>query len=163
MDEDSVAVRSRAIIASALDWKQAHATFDDAVAGLKVELRGKRPEHYPHSAWELVEHLRRAQADLLEFMTNASYAPPKWPDTYWPIEAEPPTAKAWDESIAAVQHDRQAIKELATRPTLDITAAIPWGDGQTYLRTILVAIDHAAYHVGQLIAVRILLGAWPAA
>ena len=131
MEEDSVIVRSRAIIASALDWKQAHATFDDAVAGLKVELRGKRPAHYPHSAWELVEHIRLAQADLLAFMTNASYAALKWPDNYWPAESAPSTAKAWDESIAAVHRDRKALKEIATRPTLDITAAIPWGDGQT--------------------------------
>lgn len=162
MEEDSVIARSRATVASSLDWKQAHATFDDAVRGLPVELRGKRPGHYPHSPWQLAEHIRRAQADLLEFMTNPSYAAPKWPDSYWPLEPEPPSAKAWDECITAVQHDRQAIKELAIRPTLDITAAIPWGDGQTYLRTILVAVDHTAYHVGQLITVRILLGAWPA-
>ena len=163
MEEDNALKRSRAIIASSLDWKQAHASFDDAVDGLKPELRGKRPEHYPHSPWELVEHIRLAQADLLEFMTNASYSAPKWPDTYWPAEPAPPTAKAWDETIAAVQRDRQSIKDLAMRPTLDITAAIPWGKGQTYLRTILVAVDHAAYHVGQLITVRILLGAWPPA
>jgi len=163
MEEDSVIVRIRAIVASSLDWKEAHATFDDAVGGLRVELRGKRPEHYPHSAWQLVEHIRRAQADLLDFMANASYSAPKWPDDYWPSESEPPTANAWGESIAAVQHDRQSIKEIAIRPTLDITATIPWGDGQTYLRTILAAVDHTAYHVGELITVRILLDAWPAA
>lgn len=152
----------RAIIASSIDWREAHATFDDAVAGLSVEIRGSRPEHYPHSAWELVEHIRLAQADLIAFMQNASYAAPKWPDDYWPTDPAPSTATAWDASVAAVRHDRDELKAIATRPTLDLTAKIPWGDGQTYLRTILVAIDHTAYHVGQLIALRLMLGAWPA-
>jgi DinB family protein len=153
----------RAIVASSVDWHEAHATFDDAVAGLSAELRGRRPEHYPHSAWELVEHIRLAQADLIAFMQNATYSAPKWPDDYWPSEPAPPTATAWEESIAAVRRDCEELKAIATRSTLDPAATIPWGDGRTYLRTILVAIDHTAYHVGQLIAVRLMLGAWPAA
>lgn len=153
----------RTIVASSLDWHEAHATFDDAVAGLAAEFRGRRPEHYPHSAWELVEHIRFTQADLIAFMTNASYSAPKWPDNYWPFEPAPLTTTAWDESITAVRRDREELKTIATRATLDLTTKIPWGDGQTYLRTILVAVDHTAYHVGQLIAVRLLLGAWPAA
>lgn len=153
----------RTIVASSLDWHQAHATFDDAVAGLAAELRGRRPEPYPHSAWELVEHIRFTQADLVSFMQNASYTAPKWPDGYWPSEPAPPTPKAWDESIAAVRRDCEKLQAITTRSTLDLTTTIPWGDGQTYLRTILVAVDHTAYHVGQLIAVRLMLGAWPAA
>jgi len=160
---ENVTAPWRTIVASSLDWREAHATFDDAVTGMSAELRGRRPEHYPHSAWELVEHIRLAQADLIAFMQNASYTAPKWPDDYWPSEPAPPTATAWDESIAAVRRDRAELKAIATRPTLDLTATIPWGDGQTYLRTILVAVDHTAYHVGQLIAVRQMLGAWPAA
>jgi uncharacterized damage-inducible protein DinB len=163
MGEENVTKHWRAIVASSLDWREAHATFDDAVAGLAAELRGRRPGHYPHSAWELVEHIRLAQADLVAFMQNASYTAPKWPDDYWPSEPAPPTAKAWDESIAAVRRDREELQAIATRSTLDLTTTIPWGDGQTYLRTILVAVDHTAYHVGQLIAVRRMLGAWPAA
>jgi len=151
-----------AIVASAVDWREAHATFDDAVAGLSVELRGRRPEHYPHSAWELLEHIRVAQVDLVAFMQDASYSAPKWPDDYWPSDPAPPTDAAWDESVAAVRRDREILKTIATRSSLDLTTTIPWGDGQTYLRTILVTIDHTAYHVGQLIAVRLLLGAWPA-
>jgi hypothetical protein len=151
----------RAIVASSLDWREAHASFDDAVAGLSTELRGRRPDHYPHSAWELVEHIRMAQADLISFMQNSSYTAPKWPDDYWPSRPAPPTATAWDESIAAVRRDRDELKTIAAGSALDLTTTIPWGDGQTYLRTILVAIDHTAYHVGQLIAVRLLLGAWP--
>jgi uncharacterized damage-inducible protein DinB len=153
----------RAIVASSLGWREAHATFDDAVAGLSVELRGRRPGHYPHSAWELVEHIRSTQADLVAFMQNASYTAPKWPDDYWPSEPAPSTETAWDESIAAVRRGREELQEIATRPTLDLTAKIPWGEGQTYLRTILVAVDHTSYHVGQLIAVRRMLDAWPAA
>jgi hypothetical protein len=153
----------RDIVASSLDWQEAHATFEDAVAGLSAELRGRRPENYPHSAWELVEHIRFTQADLVAFMQNASYTAPKWPDDYWPSKPAPSTTSAWDKSIAAVQRDREELKTIATRSTIDLTTTIPWGDGQTYLRTILVAVDHTAYHVGQLIAVRRMLGAWPAA
>lgn len=153
----------RTIVASSLDWHQAHATFEHAVAGLSAALRGRRPERYPHSAWELLEHIRFTQADLVDFMENASYSAPPWPEGYWPSTPAPPTAAAWDESIAAVQRDRDRLKAIATRPSLDLTTSIPWGEGQTYLRTILVAVDHTAYHVGQLIAVRRLLGAWPGA
>ena len=157
--DSSSAVRS--IVASALDWDQAHATFDAAVANLPKELRGKRPDNFPHSAWELVEHIRIAQDDLADFMERADYHQIKWPDDYWPKDPAPPNDSAWDESIAAVLRDREHVKEIAMRPAIDFAAKIPWGTGQTYLRTILVAVDHTAYHVGQIIAVRKLLGAWP--
>jgi uncharacterized damage-inducible protein DinB len=153
----------RTIVASSLDWQEARATFDAAVANFPPELRGRRPEGFPHSAWELVEHIRIAQEDLADFMERADYHQLKWPDEYWPTSPEPPSADAWDKSIAAVLRDREHLKEIAMRPATDLAAKIPWGTGQTYLRTILVAVDHAAYHVGQLIAVRRLLGAWPAA
>ncbi len=150
------------IVAASLDWRQAHATFDDAVAGLDAALRGRRPEHFSHSPWELVEHIRLAQADLIAFMLDASYKAPAWPVDYWPSERAPADDAAWDNSIAAVRRDRAKLQAIATRSTLDLTANIPWGNGQTYLRTILVAIDHTAYHVGQLIVLRQMLGAWPA-
>ena len=153
----------RAIVASGLDWQEAHATFEAAVAGLPAELRGRRPDRFPHSPWELVDHVRRTQADLVDFMTNAAYHAPAWPDDYWPAAPAPPTERAWDESIAAVRHDRARLQELATHAVPELTARIPWGEGQTYLRTILVALDHTSYHVGQLVAVRRLLGAWPSA
>lgn len=163
MADEAAPAPWRTIVASSLDWHEAHATFDDAVAGLEPELRGHRPEHFPHSAWELLEHIRRAQSDLLAFMRDAGYSAPKWPDDYWPSEPAPTDARAWDESIAAVRRDRAEIKTIATDSTLDLMDKIPWGAGQTYLRTILLAADHSAYHVGQLIAVRRMLGAWPAA
>lgn len=153
----------RAIVARSLDWQEAHATFDAAVAGLAPDLRGKRPGDFPHSVWELVEHIRIAQEDLADFMERADYHQIKWPDDYWPKSPAPPSEAAWDESIASVLRDREHIKEIAMRSTIDLTANIPWGTGQTYLRTILVAVDHTAYHVGQILAVRKLIGAWPAA
>ena len=162
MNKDNAPESWRAIVASSLDWREAHATFDDAVAGLSAELRGRRPAEFPHSAWELLEHIRMAQADLLAFMQNSSYTAPKWPDDYWPADSAPPHDRAWDESIAAARRDRKKLKAMVTDPKLDLAANIPWGDGQTYLRTILVAVDHTSYHVGQLIEVRRLLGAWPA-
>jgi len=152
----------RTIVASALDWQEAHATFDAAMAELPTGLRGKRPDGLPHSVWELVEHIRIAQEDLADFMEDANYRAMKWPDDYWPASPAPPSEKAWEQSIAVVRRDRDRIKDIAMRTTIDLTAKIPWGSGQTYLRTILVAVDHTAYHVGQVIAVRRLLGAWPA-
>jgi uncharacterized damage-inducible protein DinB len=151
----------RAIVASALDWDQAHAKLDDAVKGLAPALRGRRPEGYPHSAWELLDHIHRTQHDLLEFCVNPRYEELKWPDDYWPPTPEPPTVKAWTESLAEIRRDREAFAKFATDSDLDLTARIPHGTGQTYLRTILVAVDHAAYHVGQIVAMRRLLGAWP--
>lgn len=152
----------RTIVASSLDWQEAHATFDAAVADFPTDLRGRRPEVFPHSAWELIEHIRLAQEDLADFMETANYRVMKWPDDYWPAAPAPSSDQAWHECVAAVRRDRDRIKHIAMRSTIDLTAKIPWGTGQTYLRTILVAVDHAAYHVGQVIAVRRMLGAWPA-
>jgi uncharacterized damage-inducible protein DinB len=150
----------RNIVASSLGWEQAHATFDAAIAKLPAELRGKRPDNFPHSVWELVEHVRRTQHDLLEFCTNPNYHEPKWPDDYWPATPEPENVGAWNDSVAAYHQDAAALAELTIDESRDLTAKIPHGTGQTYLRTILVAVDHTSYHVGQIIAVRRLLGAW---
>jgi uncharacterized damage-inducible protein DinB len=151
----------RAIVATSLDWEQAHATLDNAVKGLAPALRGQRSPGFPHSVWELVEHIRRTQHDLLDFCQNPAYEELEWPKDYWPPTPEPPSAKAWTESIAAIRSDRAALAHFATDTERDLTAKIPHGTGQTYLRTILVAVDHAAYHVGQIVAVRRLLDAWP--
>jgi uncharacterized damage-inducible protein DinB len=151
------------IVASSLDWEQAHATLEKAVDGFPKELRGKRAAGLPWSAWEILEHIRRAQHDLLEFCRNPSYQETlKWPDDYWPGKPEPPNAKAWDECLKAIQQDRADFARFTTEPGRDLTAKIPHGTGQTYLRTVLVAVDHSAYHVGQIVVVRRLLGAWPA-
>jgi len=149
----------RSIVAAALDAREAHAPFDRAVADLAPELRGRRPAGLPHSAWELVEHVRIAQADLLAYLEDPDYAAPAWPDGYWPPSAEPPDAAAWDEAVAAVAAGRGRLQALLLELP-EPTAPIPWGGAHTYLRTILVALDHEAYHVGQIVLLRRLLGAW---
>ena len=151
------------IVASSLDWEQAHASLEKAVKSLAPELRGRRPDHFPHSAWELLDHIRRTQNDLLEFVRNPAYEERTWPDEYWPPTPAPPTGDAWAESLAEIRRDREELMRFTTDGKRDLTAKIPHGTGQTYLRTVLVAVDHAAYHVGQIVAVRILLGAWPPA
>jgi uncharacterized damage-inducible protein DinB len=146
-------------LARFLDWKEAHAGFDKAVDGLPPELRGKTPAGLPHSPWQILEHLRIAQHDILDFTINPAYEEKKWPDDYWPA-AEPPTPTAWDESVAAYRRDREALKTLVRDPKTDLYAKIPHGTGQTCLREVLLVADHASYHVGQLVLVRRLLGNW---
>jgi uncharacterized damage-inducible protein DinB len=154
----------RAIVASSLDWEQAHAKLENVVKGLAPALRGQRPPGYPHSPWELLEHIRITQHDLLDFCTNADYEEKlEWPRDYWPPSPAPPAPDAWDKTIAAYARDREALARFTTESKIDLTSKIPHGTGQTYLRTILVAVDHASYHVGQIVSVRRLLGAWPAA
>lgn len=152
----------RPIVASALDWEQAHASFDAAVDGLPAGLRGTRPRDFPHSVWELAEHIRLTQRDLLDFMTDSSYQAPDWPKDYWPMPNSTPTEIEWTKSIDAYHRDRQTLADFTVNASRDLTQPIPppRGTGQTYLRTVLVAVDHTAYHVGQIIAVRRLLGAW---
>ena len=148
-------------LAKSLDWGEAHVDFDKAVAGLPAELRGRRAAGLPHSAWEILEHLRIAQHDILDFARNPKYQELKWPDEYWPQRPDPPDADAWDRSIAAFRRDRDALKQLAIDPAIDLMAKIPHGSGQTYLREVLLVVDHNAYHVGELVLIRRLLGAWP--
>ena len=150
----------RAHIVKLLGWDEAHVGFDTAVADLPPALRGRRVEGFPHSAWELVEHLRLAQRDLLDFCRDPQYQAPKWPDDYWPALPEPPDDRSWDRSVADFQADRDALKAFVADPSLDLTARIPHGTGQTYLRSILLIADHNAYHIGQLVAVRQQVGAW---
>ena len=147
-------------LAELLSSSHAHADFDAAVKDLPVELRGKRPRGAEHSPWELLEHLRIAQGDILEFSRDAKHASPKWPEGYWPAAAAPPDEKAWDKSVRAFRRDRKALCELVADPATDLFAKIPHGDGQTILREALLAADHNAYHIGQLVLVRKLLGAW---
>lgn len=153
----------RAIVASSLGWEQAHSNLESVTKGLPPALRGKRPDGYPHSAWELVEHIRITQHDLLEFCRNPKYIETlAWPGDYWPTTPAPPSPDAWDKSIAEYKREREAFARFTTETDVDLAAKIPHGTGQTYLRTILVAVDHASYHVGQIVSVRRLLGAWPA-
>ena len=147
-------------LARLLDWTEAHAGFDKAVTGLPFEQQGRVPPGFEHSAWQLLEHMRIAQEDILDFSVNANYAHKKWPDDYWPKNPAPPDANAWDRSIAAYRADRARMQALARDPNIDLAAKIPHGDGQTYLREILLIADHGAYHVGQLVSLRRALGHW---
>ena len=147
-------------LVSLMTEANAHATFDQAIENLPHELRGRRPEGLPHSSWELLEHLRLAQWDILDFSRNPKYEEKKWPDDYWPKFPEPPSAAAWDESIAAFRRDLKEMCDLVEDPATDLFAKIPHGSGQTILREALLIADHNAYHVGQLVLVRQLLGAW---
>jgi len=146
-----------------LDGGQAHASFEDAVKGLPAKLRGVVPDGLPYSAWQIVEHIRIAQRDILDFSRNSdgSYKPRKWPQGYWPTSALPPNAKAWGESIRQIHKDRKSFEVLLKAAgDSGLTEPFPWGDGQTLLREALLIADHAAYHTGELIVLRRLLGAW---
>jgi hypothetical protein len=155
---DEKAVREH--LAKILAWEDAHVGFDKAVHAIPVELRGKRPAKLPYSAWQLVEHLRITQRDILDFCRDSNYQERKWPDEYWPASAAPPSAKSWAESIRRFREDREALQQLAADPGIELTAHIPHGSGQTYLRELLLVADHTAYHVGELVLVRRLLGIW---
>ncbi len=146
-----------------LAWHEAHVDFDAAVKGVPEAVRGRVPAGAPHSPWQLLEHIRITQHDILDFCVNAGYQEMTWPDDYWPAGPTPPDAAAWDASIGAVQRDRAALQALAANPSTDLFATVPHGSGQTFLREILLVADHTAYHVGQLVVVRRLLGNWPSA
>ena len=139
----------------------AHLDFDAAVADLPADLRGAKPPGVPHTPWRLLEHMRIAQWDILEFSRNPQHVSPKFPDGYWPKGDVPPDAAAWDRSIASFRADLQAMEDLVTNPATDLFAPIPRGQGQTILREALLITDHNAYHLGQLVVVRRALGAWP--
>jgi hypothetical protein len=138
----------------------AHLGFDKAVAGLPAKLRGRRPPGVPHTPWRLLEHLRIAQWDIVEFTRNTRHVSPPWPEGYWPTGDAPPDDGAWDRSVAAFHADLQAMQELVADSATDLFTPLPHGDGQTVLREALLVADHNAYHLGQLVIVRRLLGAW---
>ena len=153
----------RAHLVRMLDWDEAHVGFDKAVAGLPPDRRGARPAGFDHSPWQVLEHMRIAQADILDFCVNDRYVHSrKWPDDYWPAAPAPPGAGAWDASIAAFNADRETLKSLARDDSIPLFSTVPTGSGhQTYLRALLLVLDHNSYHLGQLIAVRRALGLWP--
>jgi len=148
-------------LARALGWAEAHMSFDEAIADLPAGLRGQVPSGLPYSPWQLVEHIRITQHDILDFCRNPEYREIAWPDDYWPKSPAPPSDDAWDASVRQIRKDRTGLEALARDTAIDLAARIPHGTGQTYLREILLVIDHTAYHMGELIVARRLLGAWP--
>ena len=143
-----------------LDWEEAHVGFDKAIDGIPVDKRGAHAVGFDHSPWQLLEHMRLAQEDILDFCVNPTYTHKmKWPDDYWPAPT-PSNNAAWTESVASFARSREKMKALA-RDVPDLTAKVPTGKGNhTYLRAILLVADHSAYHVGQIVAVRRALGIW---
>ena len=138
----------------------AHAKFEDVISDFPGNLRGRKPPGFPHSAWMLLEHMRIAQWDILEFSRNPRHASPEWPSGYWPNTETPTTSAAWNASIRSFSKDLKQMQALVANPKIDLFARIPWGDGQTILREALLVADHNAYHLGQLVDLRRLLGAW---
>lgn len=147
-------------VVALLDGGQAYATFDDIVGVFPARQRGEIPKGLPHSAWMLLEHMRIAQWDILDFSRNPKYKAMKWPDDYWPKAPAPPNVVAWDKSVKSFHEDLDAMKALVTDPKTDLFAKLSWGEGQTVLREALLVADHNSHHLGQLIDVRRLLGVW---
>jgi hypothetical protein len=148
----------RDLLARLLVWEDAHVGFDAVIAGIPPELRGARPNGLPYSAWQLLEHMRLAQRDILDFCRDPGYVEPHSMAEYWPASAEPPAPEAWDQTVAAFRADREAIGKIAREG--DLFSAVPQGSGQTFLREVVLVADHNAYTLGQLVVLRRLLGIW---
>ena len=139
----------------------AHVRFEEVIAGIPPKLRGQKLPGLPHSPWMLIEHMRIAQRDILEFSRNQNHSSPDWPEGYWPKTKAPPSSAIWNASIKNFRKDLKAMQNLVTNPKTDLYARIPWGEGQTILREALLVADHNVYHLAQLVDTRRLLGAWP--
>jgi uncharacterized damage-inducible protein DinB len=139
----------------------AHAKFEQVASGIPSTMRGTKPTGFLHSAWMLLEHMRITQGDILEFSRNPKHVSPDWPAGYWPQTEAPRSAAAWDKSVQQFLRDLRAMQELVERSETDLFARIPWGEGQTILREALLMADHNAYHLGQLVVLRRVLGVWP--
>jgi len=142
---------------------EAHADFSAAVKDVPAGLRGKRPDGAPHSLWELLEHMRIAQWDIIEFALDAKHVSPEFPSGYWPKTPAPPDDHAWDKAVKSFRADLKRLADLVADESTDLFAKIPHGDGQTLLRQALLTADHNAYHLGEFVQVRRLLGAWGSA
>lgn len=150
----------REALARALEWQDAHVSFEAAVADLPAPLRGRVPSGMPYSVWQLAEHIRLAQRDILDFCQNPEYREQAWPDDYWPPASEPPDEHSWASCLAGVRSDRSALAHIVRDAARGLLDPIPHGNGQTLLREALLVIDHTAYHVGQIVLIRRALGVW---
>ena len=147
-------------LAKMLEWGDAHVDFNTAVSGISVEFQGVCPVGLPYSVWQLLEHIRLTQSDILNFCRDPNYRAPKWPDQYWPESAAPPNPDSWQKSIDSYLAERREMQNLLTDAGSNLFARIPHGEVQTFLREALLLADHTAYHLGEIIAVRRLLGIW---
>jgi DinB superfamily len=156
MNEKALREQLRKVVA----WGDAHVDWPEALRDFPAKLRGVRPPGAEHSAWELLEHARIAQWDILEFSRNPKHVSPDFPSGYWPRSAAPPSTAAWQKSVKALLRGRREMQKLVASPRTDLFAPIAGGSGQTVLREALLIADHSAYHLGQFILLRRLLGAW---
>jgi DinB superfamily len=147
-------------LAKFIDWHEAHAGLRAAVKDFPAQLRGRVPPGFPYSAWQLLEHIRLALWDIVEFSRNPKHKSPKWPEGYWPKTAAPPNVQAWQKSVAGIEEHLEVMRMLVNDAAGDLFKPIAHGSGQTLLREVLLAADHNAYHIGQLVLVRKALGAW---
>jgi DinB superfamily len=138
----------------------AHAKFDDVIKSFPENHRGKKVQNFPHTAWMLLEHMRIAQWDILEFSRDPKHISPTFPDGYWPKTDAPPSDAAWTKSIQSFHKNLKAMEDLVSNPKTDLYAPLPWGDGHTVLREAMLVADHNAYHLGQLVMLGRLLGSW---
>lgn len=157
-DKDAVL---RQQLVELISGANAHVDCEKALADFSAEFRGRRPKGFPYSAWELLEHMRIAQRDILEYSKDSSHASPAWPEGYWPGKPEPPDEKAWDSTVTSFSEDLLAMCALVKDEASDLYAPFPNGSGHTLLREALLVADHNAYHLGQLVMLRKMLGAWP--
>ena len=157
--QDQEALREHLI--RLLDWEDAHVNFNTVLSGWPKELRGTKLSGCPHTAWQLLEHLRICQWDILEFSRNPNHVPPSFPSGYWPVDEGPPNDAAWDGSVLRFQSDLNEMKGLLGDPAVNLLAPIAHGKGQTILREALLVADHNSHHLGQLIMLRRLSGTWP--
>jgi hypothetical protein len=159
MDDPHKSLRTHLV--KMMSASDAYVSMNKILTGWPPALQGVKPPGLPYSAWQLLEHLRIAQWDMLEFSRNPKHKSPDFPGGYWPQAETPPDASAWDKSMAQVGEDLRQMCELVSDPAVDLFARIPHGDGQTILRESMVIAKHNAHHLGQLVLVRQLLGAWP--
>jgi uncharacterized damage-inducible protein DinB len=147
-------------VAALIGWEDAHAGLDRIVEGVPADKWGAAAPGLPYTLWQLLEHLRLTQYDILDFCRNPGYNQPRWPEDYWPAESDQPTPDAVAGSLAACRQDREALTALALDRKVDLFARIPHGTGQTYLRELLLVADHTSYHLGEMVVVRRALGIW---
>ncbi len=157
---DTEARRIRTHLIALLGGADAHLDFDAIVARFPVELRTVTPGGAAHSAWQLLEHLRIAQWDILEFSRNPNHVSPTFPAGYWPSPDTPADDQAWEHSVRAFRADREALQDLVANESTDVLAPIPHGTGQTLFRECFVVAKHNSYHLGQLVLLRRLLDVW---
>ncbi|MEL7833150.1 DinB family protein [Fodinibius sp. Rm-B-1B1-1] len=150
----------RTLLLEQLEGRNTHVAFDQAIQGLTFKQVGIRVEGIPHTIWELIEHIRIAQDDILEFCKNPDYEDLDWPDEYWPAESKPESKEAFEQSLQLVRDGINEMRELIMDPTNNLQRPFDHGDGQTLFREAMLIVDHNAYHIGQIVLIRRLLGSW---